>query len=78
MKKTTKGKLQNEAPFLKERGTSLRLVESRIHYVRMQESVLMFRQSAWRKVNTALSEHRKVCRTLLLSGEKGGPTHVGG
>ena len=64
-----------------ERGwtASLRLVgESRILYVRMQESVLMFRQSAWRKVNTALSERRKVCRTLLLSGEKGGPMHVGG
>ena len=31
-------------------------------------------QSAWWKVNSALLEHGKVCRTLLLSGEKGGPS----
>lgn len=70
MQKLTNGKLAKRFPFWRERGTSRRLVESRILHVRMQESVLMFRQSAWRKVNTALSEHGKVCRTLLLSGMK--------
>lgn len=46
--------------------------------VSQMKSVLMFRQSARRKVNTALSEHGKVCRTLLLSGEKGRTIEDGG
>ena len=31
----------HEAPFWRERGTSLRLVESRIHFVRTKENIRM-------------------------------------
>ena len=79
-KSFTNEKHAKRFPFWRERGTaSLWLVvESRILYVKKQESVLMFRQSVRRKVNTALSEHGKVCRTLLLSGEKGRTIEDGG
>ena len=59
---------------------------SQVFGLKSEENPLSFRvcqtafcrRSVWGKVNIALLEHGKVCKTLLLSGEKGGPTYVGG
>ncbi len=70
MQKQRKGKVTKEAPFLKERGTSLRLVDSWYHYVRVMESMLMFWVLKKRKNTKALKkEDRRKPSSLEREGE---------
>ena len=68
--------LQNEAPFWRERGTSLRLVDSWLQYVGTKES--MTDELTLNDSKNAIASLMKSMQPVSRSGEKGGMTDVGG